>query len=336
MAFAYLAEEGFELGTKGIFDVETDTAGKLDFPSYKELARNDRVKAAPYRGAYCMRVDLANTAGTDAYVQETGSFDISLDGTLSFGFMLYVSPDITMATTNEFSIWEMWSGTNTQEAAIVINYTTAAGFRIGAAATGETSAYSSLELGKWIHVAADIVLDDGASNDGTFTLYVDGVQVAALATIDQAAITSAVFGAVGLDAGTTAGTLLFDHIIVDDARVYPPADRFPENLLLTKSGHAFVGPGCIENISLISGAGTDCTAIVYDTDEADTTDEGNIVVYLANTANNELVDPAATPVDVTRGAYVALAGTTPRALVKLGRVVAYSSDGAIRTYGANV
>ena len=333
MAFPYIGEEGFEDGTLGIFDSETDTAGKLDFPSYKELARNSRVKAAPYRGAYCMRVDLANTPGTSAYVVETD--DLAADAEQSIGFMLYVSPDIVMANNDEFAVYQLLA-TTTDEGSIVINYTTANGLRIGLESPSETNAYTSLMTGRWIHVALDIVIDAGGGNDGSLTLYIDGTQVAQLTTIDQGAITDARLGAINLDAGTTAGTLLFDHFIADNATVKPPAERFPENLLITKSGNAFVGPGRIENVSLISGNANDCTLIVYDTDEADTTDEGNIVVYLANTASGELVDPAAMPVSVNRGAYVSLAGTNPRALVKLGRVVAYSSDGAIRNYGAKV
>lgn len=334
MAFSYVAEEGFELGTLGIFDSETDTASKLDFPSYRDLAIDANTKAAPYRGAYCMRIDLSKTAGTDAYLVESGSFDIAAAGTLFCGFALYVSPNITMANADEFAILRLLA-TATDEGSIVINYTTANGLRIGLEEPGETSAYASLSTGVWHWVALDILIDSGVGNDGTLTLFLDGTQVAALATIDQGAITDARFGAIGLDSGTTKGILLFDHFFIDDATLKtPPAQRFPQNLMLTKTGHAFVGPGRIDNVSLISGAGTDCTVKIYDTDRHDTADEGNVVIYLANTANNELVDPAATPVWVKNGAYVVLGGTTPRALLRLGPVPAYSSDGAIRNYGA--
>lgn len=335
MAFPYLLEEGFELGTLGSFDVETDTAGKLDFPSYRELARSD-CRGAPYRGAYCMRVDLSKTPGTDAYVQETGTFDTSAAGTLYVAFAFYISSNYVMANTNEFAIFQLWSGTNTDEGSIVVNYTTANGLRIGLESPGETSAYSGLIPNQWHWLELKALVDSGVGNDGTLDLYVDGTLAASLATIDQGAITSGVMGAIGLDAGTTKGTILFDQLIVDDALTPPPAQRFPQNLLLTKTDHAFVGPGRIDNVSLISGAGTDCTAIVYDTDRHDTADENNIVVYLANTVNAELVDPAATPVHLTKGAYVVLAGTNPRALVRLGPVIAYGSDGAIRNYGAKV
>ena len=73
---------------------------------------------------------------------------------------------------------------------------------------------------------------------------------------------------------------------------------------------------------------------VFDTDEADTNDAGNIVIELKNTStSNELIDPAGTPVCVKRGAFIQMSGTEPRALVKSSHLKAYGSDGAIRSYG---
>jgi hypothetical protein len=333
MTFPYAAEKNFELGDTSEWDAETDTQSRLNIRSYRDLWRLDR-HVAPWRGAYAMEVDLS--VGTaEASLTENDDFDLSADGENSFGFYLFVSPDIVMANNDQFKIWQQLA-TATDEGAVEIRFTTAAGLQIGVTeATGSAAAWVSLLPG-WHHVAVNNVIDAGVGNDGSLTLFLDGFQAAQITALDQGAITSAKLGVIGQDAGTTAGFLLFDRVIIDDdgsggiARVYPDTQRFSQNLLLTKSGHAFVGPGRIDNIALLSGAGTDNVVTVYDTDRADITDEGNIVVRLTNTANNELVDPAAMPVWVMRrGCYVHMTGTNPRALVKLGPVSAYVSDGAI-------
>jgi hypothetical protein len=137
---------------------------------------------------------------------------------------------------------------------------------------------------------------------------------------------------IGQDAGTTAGNVLFDEIVADDAQVYPQDRRFPPQMIMTKDGHAFVGPGMIENVTLLSGSGTDCVLQVFDTDVGNTNDQTDVVVELKNTAANETVDPAAMPAKIIRGAYIKLSGTTPRALVKI-KPTRWGGDGAIRTYG---
>jgi hypothetical protein len=104
-------------------------------------------------------------------------------------------------------------------------------------------------------------------------------------------------------------------------------------VLLTKSGHAFVGPGKIDNVTLLSGNGTDCILSVYDTDEADTNDAKSVVTELRNTAAYEMVDPAGMPVSVKRGAYVVLSATTnPRALLKIGRANCMT-EANVRSHG---
>lgn len=332
MAFPYLSETGFESGTVGHFDVETDTESRLDYPHYSDLARVPG-NAAPFRGAYCMRVVLEND-GTpaDAYVQETGSWDLSADGTIFMRFAFYVSPNVTMANNDEFAICQLWSSTNTVEAGVYINYTTANGLRVG---IGETSAsqLKPLTTGRWHQFEIGANIDAGGGNDGTLDGWLDGAAYTQITGLDQGAITSGVLGVLSQDAGTTAGYVLFDEVVADDTRVFPILDRFPQEVMLTTSGHVFVGPGCLQNISLLSGAGTDCVLSVYDTDTAFTSDPKNARIELKNTANNELVDPAGVPVRTfRRGCYVALSGTTPRAIAQVSKVRCYD-NGTIRSYG---
>ena len=335
MAFPFLAEEGFELGTLGVFDAEVDTQSKLDFPHYSDLARIPGLPA-PYRGAFCMRVDLS--LGTaDAYVQETGSWDTAAAGTVFTRFYFWFGGNPVMADADIFGIWQLWSGASTVEATIGIQYTDANGYRLFANETAAAAGavFAPLTLNQWHCIEARALIDSGAGNDGVLQLFLDGASIGSVTSLDQADITSGILGAVGIDAGTTRGILLFDDLIIDDARIYPNSERYPSLLMMTKSGHAFVGPGCIDNISMMPGAGTDNVLSVFDTDRGVTNDAGNIDVELKNTANNELVDPAGMPANVRYGAYVQLSGTNPRALVQIGKAVGYGSDGAIRTYGVN-
>jgi len=331
MSFPWDKEEGFEDGTNGIFDgTEVDTAARLAIRSYRDLVALGWV--APFRGAYCAGIDLNSTS--DAYLLDPDG-NISADGETFYDFWFFVSANVAddMADNDQFSIFQLIA-TATVEGVIAIQFTTANGLRIGIGETAAT-AFASLIPGVWHHVCLGVVLDDGVGNDGSLELFLDDTSVAIVATLDQGAITDIRLGVVGQDTALPGQFILFDEFREDSARLRPYKERFPEQLLLTKSGHAFVGPGVIDNVSLLSGAGTDCVLTVFDTDRADVNDPSNIVLELKNTVNNELIDPAGAPARVQRGAYIQLSGTNPRALLKFGRVAAYS-PGAIMRYGARV
>ena len=330
MAFPYIFEENFESGGVGLFDVETDTEARLDFPHYSELARTPGVPM-PWRGAYLARVALAND-GTpaDAYLQETGSLDLSAEAEIYLRIRFYVSDDIVMANTNEFAIFQLWSSTSTVEGGAYINFTTANGLRIG---IGETSAssFADLTTGVWHDLELYFVIDDGGSDDGTIDAWLDGVALTQVTGLDQGAITSGVLGVLGQDSGTTTGFVYFDQIVADDARLYRQLDRFPREVVLTKSSHVFVGQGEIENVTLESGNGTDCVLTLYDTDVGNTNDFSNRRVLLRNTVAYEIVDPAGTPGLFQRGCYCQLEGTTPAATVKI-KWAPYYGEAGMRTY----
>ncbi|MGH6893385.1 MAG: hypothetical protein ACREEP_14120, partial [Dongiaceae bacterium] len=210
-------------------------------------------------------------------------------------------------------------------------------YRLGVNETSAAAgaAFLPLSLNAWHAVELTALVDSGVGDDGTLIMRLDGGAATTISALNQGAITSGVVGTIGIDAGTTRGVCLFDEILADDARIFPPIRRFPDTLLMTASGHAFVGPGTIENISLMSGAGTDNVVAVFDTDTAYTSDASNIVAELKNTANVEMIDPAGMPVRVIRGAYVQLAGTNPRALINICKAPAYGSDGAMRTHASH-
>lgn len=328
MAFPWLSEANFEAGTLGHFNSETDTNAKLDFPHYSVLAARPGI-AMPWRGAYCMRIDLAGGTA-DAYVQENDDWDIALDGTQYFRWMMWVDPDLTMADADEFAIFKLQSTGPVDEVVCVINFTDANGLRIGVGETGGTQ-FLPLPTGKWVAVEIFANIDAG-TNDGTIDLWLDGAQATQVTGLTQAAIIQGRLGAMDIDAGTTEGVLLFDSVISDDAQIYPPVTRFPRELLLTASGHAFVGNGKICNVTLLSGGAADNVVSLFDTDLANTNDASNILLELKNTAASETVDPAGVPVRFTRGCYVSMSGTNPRALLQIDRANGYGSEGAIRAY----
>jgi len=334
MAFPFLYEEGFELGTIGQFDAQSpDPFTRAGFDHYSTLAGRPDVKVAPFRGAYCFRVDLA-TNTTDHYVQETAAFDTAATGRIHIRFQLYISPSRVMADADEFAVFQLWSGATTVEAGVYVNFTTASGLRLG---IGETTAtqFLSLSPGVWHTVEVNALIDSGVPNDGTIDGFLDNAAFTQVTALDQGAITSAVFGVLSQDVGTTAGVVLIDEIFADDTRLFPIVERFPETMFMTRSGHCAVGATELLNVELIPGTGTDSVLTLYDTDKAYTSDPSNIIGRLHNlTASEPPIDLADVPVWSKRGVYVDLAGTAPRAIVHIGRSQGYRSDGRIRDHGS--
>ena len=340
MAFPYTTIENFELGTLGHFDVETDANSGMDFPHYTELARFPGL-AMPYRGAYCARIDLATVSTAGAWVQETGSWDLTA-GTNDINIRLkfWLSKDAAMSDADVFDLINLASGADTtphgdgtSEAGVQIKYTTAAGWQIGIGETGPT-VLRDLTLGEWHDVEVKVTTEVGATS--TIDAWLDGTALTQVGSLTIANITSGVVGAFpNKVAGAftpTAGTLLIDQVIghVDGARIGSGGMRFPHQVLLEKGGHVFLGHGVLDNVSLLSGAGTDNVLQVWDTDRADTTN-GTMLLELRNLSNNETpVDPAGVPISMTKGCYISLTGEGPRAMVNIYRAVGYFSDGAIR------
>lgn len=88
MAFPLDSDKQFETGDVSEFDSETDGNSVLNVRSYKWLAKHGAVLELPYRGAYCMHIDLSG-ADTNQYLQENDDFDVTAGNSLSFGFYFY-------------------------------------------------------------------------------------------------------------------------------------------------------------------------------------------------------------------------------------------------------
>jgi len=328
VAFPFLVAANFEQGTNAEWDSEADTGSLLDFPHYSTLAAIPGLPM-PFRGAYCMRIRMGDT--NDHTVTE-GDIDIADAATGYFRFYLYAHTDVTATADDVFSIFELQQAGGTVECTMGMRITAATNaLDIGIGDGTAPSSYVTFPRGRWVCVEWAVLVSTGGV--GTSTLYIEGLSAVALTTqTHAAAIGTGVLGT-QLTLATTSGTLLFDQFVMDDARIFPIVERFPSEVLLTKSGHVFVGNGRVENVSLLSGNGTDCVLSIFDTDSAYTSDAGNCKLELKNVTANDIVDPAGVPVNIIRGCYVQLAGTTPRAIVKIKRATGYSSDGAIRTVG---
>ena len=345
MAFAFIVERNFETGDDTDWDTKTDTNSPalLTFPHYTELSRFPDSNWAPASGAYCMQVVASGETNEISLTEADVNIDLAVNNFIKFE--VNFSSDFTATADDTFALFEIRASA-TVEGQVVARVVAATNvLNIGIDAPSETVSFSDLAIKRntWYTIELDITIDESGNNDGTIDLFITKlgdpsqttISTAALGTIDQAAITDGVLGLQD-HLATTTGTILFDNFIHDDGRIYSRRDRFPQTVRLTRSGHAFVGPGVIENVTLLSGADTDHVLRIFDTDRQDTGDEGNVVVELKNTANNETVDPAGMPVRVIRGCYVDLAGTNPRAIVLIGRAPGYGSSAAIRNMGRAV
>lgn len=330
MAFPWVFESSFENTTTPFgWDSETDTASQLTVANYAELARYPWPTCAPFAGASCLKLELSGGTA-DAFLLE-GDIDVAAAATVHFAFNIWFSPNFTATADDTFNIFELQSAGPVVEATFGARVTAATNaLELGIGETAPTTFGAAIERGKWYTVELVVLLDSGAGNDGTINIYLtpegsnwsSSVYATQVGSLDQAAV---IQGVIGMQdhLATTTGVMLIDNFIMDDARIYPTPRRFETERLLTQSGHAFVGPGEVCNVTLMSGAATDNVVSVYDTDTADTA-VGGLICELKNTANNELVDPAGMPVDVVRGCYVSMTGTTPRAMVKMRRVKCYS------------
>jgi len=335
MAFPFIFQSNFETGDASEWDSETDTVAQLDIPSYKDLAALPYRSAAPFSGSHCMRLSL--TGGTaDAFLTEA-DINIALATQSFFKFLVWFSPDFTATADDTVNIFEAQSGSNVAEitfGARIVAATGAINFGIGKIAPTSFTALEAVR-GAWYTVEIDTTPATGGAGtidvfitkeDDAATTVVSATQVGSLTNLE---VTHGVLGMQD-HLATTTGVMLVDDFVQDDARIFPATHRFTETVLLTKSGHAFVGNGTLENVSLLSGAGADNVLTVFDTDSGNVNDTSNIAIELKNTANNEIVDPAGAPVYLHHGCFIQLAGTNPRALTKICKVSAFGSAAAVR------
>ena len=321
MAFPYLFEADAEEGTNGAFNSEVDTNSKLAVRHYEYLARNLLFPdAIPYRGAYCWVIDLS--LGTaDAYLEELEGFDTALAGTIHIAGAIQITNNLVMAASDQFVHFALQSAGPVNEVTVEIR-NNAGVIEILASDNGvPTVRAAALTLNRWHVWELSCTLDSGVGNDGTINFFLDGYQVGAqLTAIDQAVITQARWGAVGIDAGTTAGYILMDRMIADDTRVYPVYQRYGNRIQLTKSGHVAVGSGRLEEVVYYGGNAVNNEFRLFDTDEANVNAAQSAVLHEWRNQQGQEVHTYNIMNgygQFQRGLYVQMTGTDPRAMVIL-------------------
>jgi hypothetical protein len=329
VAFPYIFEAVFEQGTNGEFDSETDTGSLLDFPHYSTLS-NIVTAPVPYRGAYCMRIQCGDT---NDHTLIEGDLDIADAGTAYTRFYLFAASNFTATADDTFNIFELQQAGGTNEMVLGMRVTAATNLlEIGIGDAVAPTSFVSFPRNQWVCV--ELLATPSTGGAGVLTLFLDEVQVATLTSLTQAAAIGR--GVLGTQdtLSTTTGALYFDQFVFDDARIYGLPIRYPEELYLTKTAHAFVGTGTVENVTLLSGSSTDSVVQIFDTDQNNTNHTGRMKLELKGVVANDPVDPAGVPVSVQRGCYVVLTGTAPRAIVKIGAAQGYYSRGRIRQHGS--
>jgi hypothetical protein len=216
LAFPFVTEENFEGGTYASTHFDATNGTGQQVYGFRDLAAIPGAPA-PYRGAYCFGFDISALSGANVYWQETGSWDMTA-GTndIYVRFALYVTDNIVMANTDEMILLHFWSGANTGEACIALNYTTANGLRLGIGDTSTASQFQTFTTGEWHTV--ELFFDPAGAGAGTIDGWLDGVAYTQV-TGTHSDITSGVLGAIGVDAGTTTGHVFFDDLVTDDAQV---------------------------------------------------------------------------------------------------------------------
>lgn len=293
------------------FDSESDTGSRLDAPHFSDLARFPGSELAPYRGAYCWRVEMGDT---NDHTLTEGDIDIADGATAFLSFYLYLAPNVAATADDTFNLFEFQQAAGTREASLGLRITAATQaveIGVGDGIAPTDFATSPLERNCWYHVEVKMKCSTGAA--GTLTLYLDGLSVVALTGLtNAAAVGQGVLGTQDTLA-TTTGTLLLDWLRFDDAQIYPQRERFPLQTTFTQSCHAFVGPGTIGSFTLLSTTAGNI-ARLYDTD---TGNVNNAQGFVAECDLSAFVSVEG-PLEFRRGCFVQLTGTNPRAQVTLG------------------
>jgi len=333
-------EANFEANTFFGDMAVADTQGKMSVPHFTELARIPGAPM-PYRGCRCLRFLSDNNSSASALNEDT-AFDCLINDSKSYRFMVYVNDDLSLddATADSFWLLELESTGPVSE--LVFGITgTSTGIKWGWGETSTATQSAGLATGKWtsieIHIYCHATL-------GTIDVWIDGVAQTQISSLATAEVIQAKFGLQSMEADTYAD-IYMDQILWGAAtisaattnRLFAIGERHPETMAIHSSQQVCVGPGKLENVQLLSGAGTDAMLRIYDTDIANPS-EGRLIAAIKATAANETVDPAGMPIRFNRGVYADLTDTAgiitsdEMALIKVGKAAGYGSDAAMRGY----
>lgn len=327
MGFPFAFHENFEAGTKGSFTGETDSGNRLDFPGPQQF-KHDMLAVFPHRGGYCARINLGKNS-SPATLDYTVSWAADATNYMRFEFMVGEDVQIGNDTTDYLDILSFESGSATLEGQLTLSRIEPAGMVLGLRdGSGSIQGYLSVTPGDWICIEVQVDVDAGAGNDGSIIVW-RGDERIKITNLDQAALNNVRFGALN-QTGDFTGHIYFDEVIIDEARLYP--DYSAHNLHLDwqtmpifKSGFAFIGQGTIQGVQLIgNAAGTLVEVKIYDTDDilcAEHMKKEHLTTTAASSVAYSQSLGAGQPLfHVQRGCYVALSGTDPQVLLRMGSV----------------
>ncbi len=250
MAFPWVFESNFESGDNSEWDAEIDSEGVLDFPHYTTLSREHQ---APYRGSYCMRIRLGDTA---AHTVRGNAMNIAEDGTAFLSFYLYLSNDLRFTADDDIllALFEETEDTTTGVTLFLrmVTATDVISLAMGENETINTATLTPILRGRWYHVEMKVKADTQGA--GTMDLYVNSSTASASVTsVTAAPILDVLLGVQG-GLTTTTGVLLYDDVKFDDGQIYPNTSQYRlKNAYVTAAAdHPFVGPGRFS----IAGIGT--------------------------------------------------------------------------------
>jgi len=344
MAFPWIFHSNFEAGTNAEWDSESDTDGIIDFPHYSELARFPWSTCTPYWGAYCARIVPAG--GTNDATLTEADINVADTVTSHFHFNIWFGPDFVATADDTFVLLELQGAASAVVVSLGARYVAATdviNIGVGSATTGAVpSTFAGLNMlrNTWYTIEMTVNLQTNAT--GTIDVFItkanDAAQTTAdiaLTSQDHVAVTDGIFGLQD-HLSTTTGTILLDNFIQDEGRIFP-VSRYPLHPVLTKSGHAFVGPGHLDIAGLLTDEVNNIMRL-WDTDTADTNATQSFVVELDI---NGTFTSFAGPIKFKNGCYVELSGTDPRGEVILTQdsdrpgVIGprYHSDANVRRWG---
>ena len=325
MAFAYKFESNFETGSANEWTATVGT--QVAVKHYTDLARQ-RNWGVPYQGAYALQATFG--VDTDSYVRST-DIVIGSGDTDDTKFLLYVGKDVEATTTTEVAIFQYVPAI----AAVGLRIEAGGDIKLGIRSTSAALTTSPIVLERGRYYTVELEAD--TTNTNTCTVRIDeiGLLVTTANASATAAVTQGWLGIIGIGAGSLAdvtGTLTLDKLAHDSARIFGDDVRFPSRRVLTKTQHAFVGPGEITDLTLIAGLGTDCILDIFDTDVAQQQPD-TLVMRLTNSTSGESVPyNGIGPIVVHKGAYIVMSGTEPRAIVTTGVTAAYGNEAALRSF----
>jgi hypothetical protein len=317
----YTSEVNWDTGDFTQFQagVDVDSDSKYTVDHFKTLVTQlgEYPEAFPYRNAYAGHIDLSKpTTTTTAYAQDT-SWATTIGNTVWATLWFMLTGNLTMATSDRFTMFSLQSAGPVDEATLgIINNAgkiQMIAAQAGNTAVGAASRQAEVTRDEWHRAELSLAV---AAGTGVIQAFLDGYQVGAnITTLTNANVTQSRLGATEITGAALQGHLLYGPLIQTATRLGGFGNRWSNTVTMTRSGFAALGNGQLAGVSLLPGAGTDCTCTVYDMDILPLRMLSDpLAPVLANTTASVPVTymfPVGTGW-FTRGVYVRMTGTAPR------------------------